>query len=196
VRLAGTHSLTVPPQVGVVCFTLDRMRTWTILFTTGMMLLADAAAGLKWTAPAGWKNEGSRPMRVATYTVGPASGDSESAECGVYFFGPGQGGTVEANLDRWKAQITGANGKPADAQIQKRTIHGLNVTVIDASGAYSGMGGPMAQPQAAKAGYRLLGAIVEGPGGNIFVKFAGPSKTIAANKLKFEAMLNSFEKEK
>jgi hypothetical protein len=169
---------------------------WAILFTTGIILLAESAAGLKWSAPAGWKNEGSRPMRAATYTVGPVSGDTEGAECGVYFFGPGQGGTVEANLDRWKAQITGANGKPADAQIQKRTIHGLNVTAIDSSGAYSGMGGPMAQPQAGKPGYRLLGAIVEGPGGNIFVKFAGPAKTIAANKPKFEAMLNSFEKEK
>jgi hypothetical protein len=172
------------------------MRIWAILLATGMMLLADAAAGLKWTAPAGWKYEGSRPMRAATYTAAPASGDTEGAECGVYFFGKGQGGTVEANLDRWKAQVTGANGKPADAQIQKRTIHGLNVTVIDTSGAYSGMGGPMAQPQAGKPGYRLLGAIVEGPGGNIFVKFAGPAKTIAANKPKFEAMLNSFEKEK
>jgi hypothetical protein len=172
------------------------MRTWAILFATGMLLLADSAAGLKWTAPAGWKSEASRPMRAATYTIGPATGDTEGAECGVYFFGPGQGGTVEANLDRWKAQITGANGKPADAQIQKRTIHGLNVTVIDSSGAYSGMGGPMAQSQATKPGYRLLGAIVEGPGGNIFVKFAGPAKTIAANKPKFEAMVNSFEKEK
>jgi hypothetical protein len=172
------------------------MRIWAIVLATGMLLLAESAAGLKWTAPAGWKNEGSRPMRAATYTVAPVSGDTEGAECGVYFFGAGQGGTVEANLDRWKAQITGANRKPADAQIQKRTIHGLNVTVIYSAGAYSGMGGPMAQSQAAKPGYRLLGAIVEGPGGNIFVKFAGPAKTMAANKPKFEAMLNSFEKEK
>jgi hypothetical protein len=172
------------------------MRIWAILLATGMMLLADAAAGLKWTAPAGWKNEGSRPMRAATYTAAPASGDTEGAECGVYFFGKGQGGTVEANLDRWKAQVTGADGKPADAQIQKRTIHGLNVTVLDTSGGYNGMSGPMAPPQGRKPGYRLLGAIVEGPGGNIFIKFAGPAKTIAANKQKFDAMLNSFEKEK
>ncbi len=164
-------------------------------------LLADSSAGLKWAAPTGWKIEGSRPMRAATYTVAAAAGDKESAECGVYFFGAGQGGSVEANLDRWKAQVLGANGKPADAQIQKRTIHGLSVTVIDTSGAYSGMGGalgqtPMAQTAAPKAGYRLLGAIVEGPGGNIFVKFAGPAKTIAANKQKFDEMVGSFEKEK
>jgi hypothetical protein len=44
-------------------------------------------------------------------------------------------------------------------------------------------------------GYRLLGAIVEGPGGNIFVKFAGPARTIAANKAKYDVLLASFTKE-
>jgi hypothetical protein len=47
---------------------------------------------------------------------------------------------------------------------------------------------------AAKSGYRLLGAIVEGPGGNIFFKFTGPAKTIAANQPKFELLLNSVSK--
>jgi hypothetical protein len=172
------------------------MKIFALLFCAGA-LLADSGAGLKWVAPSGWKNEGSRPMRAATYTVAAAAGDKEFAECGVYFFGAGQGGSVEANLDRWKAQVLGANGKPADAQIQKRTIHGLSVTVIDTSGAYGGMGGAMTQtPVTPKPGYRLLGAIVEGPGGNIFIKFAGPAKTIAANKQKFDAMVGSFGKDK
>jgi hypothetical protein len=173
----------------------DRMKIFALLFCAGA-LLADSGAGLKWVAPSGWKNEGSRPMRAATYTVAAAAGDKDSAECGVYFFGAGQGGSVQANLDRWKAQVLGANGKPAEAQIQKRIIHGLSVTLIDTSGAYSGMGGPVAQTTAPKAGYRLLGAIVEAPSGNIFIKFAGPAKTIAANKQKFDEMIGSFEKEK
>ncbi len=42
----------------------------------------------------------------------------------------------------------------------------------------------------------LLGAIVEGPGGNLFIKFTGPApKTIAANQKKFTSLLNSVEKE-
>jgi len=64
-------------------------------------------------------------------------------------------------------------GKPADAKIAKRTIHGLAVTTIDASGDYSGMGGPMASSKSLQNNYRLLGAIVEGPGGNVFIKFTG-----------------------
>jgi hypothetical protein len=70
------------------------------------------------------------------------------------------------------------------------------MTTIDAPGAYSGMGGPMMASPKTVPGYRLLGAIVEGPGGNVFVKFAGPAKTVAANRQKFDALLASFEREK
>jgi hypothetical protein len=130
-------------------------------------------------------------MRAATYSVPAASGDHDAAECALYFFGTGQGGSVEANIARWKGQF--AQG--ASAQPRKRTIHGLAVTTIDIGGDYSGMGGPMATQQTVKIGYRLLGAIVEGPQGNIFVKFAGPAKTVVANQQKFEQLLASFAKE-
>ncbi len=170
-----------------------RIAIATLLLT--LPLLAESAAGLKWTAPAGWKNEGSRPMRAATYDIAPAPGDKEAPECAVYFFGPGQGGSVEANIERWKTQMVASDGKPATANVVKRTIHGLNVTTIDSSGEYAGMGGPMAKSKAEKSGYRLLGAIIEGPGGNLFIKFTGPLKSIAANQQKFAQLLDSFQKE-
>ncbi len=44
------------------------------------------------------------------------------------------------------------------------------------------MGGPLAQSKSSAPGYRLLGAILVNPGGNIFLKFTGPAKTIAANQ--------------
>jgi hypothetical protein len=148
---------------------------------------ADTGAGVRWAMPAAWKADGERPMRLATYTVAPG------AECGVYFFGSGQGGSVEANLDRWIGQFLQADGKPSKdaAQVAKRNIHGLMVTTVDVSGAYTGMGGPTAQPGPALSGYRLLGAIVEGPQGSIFFKFVGPAKTVAANKAAFDKMLES-----
>lgn len=156
----------------------------------------DSVAGLKWMPPTGWKTEGARPMRAATYTIPPAAGDTASAECVVYFFGAGQGGSVQANLDRWKGQILAPGGKPSNAKIARRTIHGLSVTTIDASGDYTGMGGPMAPSKSVQNNYRLLGAIFEGPAGNVFIKFTGPAKTIAASAAKFEQLLNSFDKEK
>ena len=106
-------------------------------------LSAESAGGLHWTAPAGWTNEGARPMRAATYRIAPAAGDKDGGECGVYFFGAGQGGSVDANLERWKGQFKGPDGKVPPAKIAKRTINGLAVTTIDTSGEYSGMGGPM-----------------------------------------------------
>jgi hypothetical protein len=133
-------------------------------------------------------------MRVATYDIAAAPGDKDSAECGVYFFGQGQGGSIDANVDRWKGQFHAPGGKPAEAKTAKRTIHGLAVTTIDVSGEYSGMGGPMSGGAVTKPGYRMLGAIVEGPGGNVFFKFTGPAKTIAANQPKFEQLLSSVTK--
>jgi hypothetical protein len=156
-------------------------------------LLAESAAGLHWTAPAGWKAGPPQMMRAATYAVTAVPGDTANGECVVYFFGAGQGGGVEANIERWKGQFTNG-GKPAAAVVSKRTAHGIAMTTIDVSGEYSGLGGPMAASKPVP-GYRLLGAIVGGPGGNIFVKFTGPSKTVTANKAKYDALLASFAKD-
>lgn len=166
-----------------------------ILASIGFTLLAETVGGLRWTPPAGWRSEGTAPMRAATYKLSPAPGDPEGAECVVYYFGVGQGGSVQANIERWNGQFAGADGKPAAARIAKRTVHGLPVTTIDMTGAYSGMGGPMAAARTLKADYRLLGAIIENPGGNVFLKFTGPAKTIAANERKFNQLLESFQKQ-
>jgi len=164
-----------------------------VVVLAAIAVSGETAAGVQWTAPAGWKPLGAQPMRAATYSVPPAAGDTMAAECGVYFFGAGQGGSVEANLERWKGQFADASGKAAPAKVDKQTIHGLAVTTIDTSGMYSGMGGPFAAGKPVP-GYRLMGAIVEAPGGNIFLKFTGPAKTIAANQQKFRELLGSFQR--
>ena len=171
------------------------MRMFLVLLSLGLSaisLLAESAAGVKWTAPPGWTTQAPRPMRAATYSIGPASGDKAAAECAVYFFGAGQGGSVDANVERWKGQFSGG----APAAVATRKVRGLAMTTLDVSGNYSGMGGPTATAPSSVPGYRLLGAIVEGPGGNVFIKFTGPAKTIAANQQKFEQLLASFQPDK
>ena len=153
---------------------------------------AESAAGVTWTAPAGWTAQAPRPMRAATYVIAPEFGEKTAAECGVYFFGAGQGGSVADNLARWKGQFTDRGGKPAAANVTTRTVHGLAMTTIDVSGEYSGLGGPFSDGASKVAGYRLLGAIVSAPGGNIFVKCTGPLKTMSVNQPKFEQLLSSF----
>ena len=156
------------------------------------LLLAESAAGLSWTTPAGWISKGAAPMRAANYVVG-------DAECVVYFFGSGQGGRVEANLARWKGQFT-LNGQPAPARTSTRKVNGLSVTEMDVTGVYAVPGGAMSggnamSAQSSKAGTRMLTAIIEGPGGNLFVKFTGPEKTVTGNLAKFESLVGSFHKD-
>lgn len=170
------------------------MRSCILLLICSAALLAESVAGLKWTPPAGWKSSGTTSMRAATYPVTPAAGDREGAECVVYFFGAGQGGSVQANIDRWEGQFKASGGKPPQAKVNKINVHGLPVTTIDVSGQYSGMAGPTATAPVLVNDYRLLGAIIEGPGGNVFIKFTGPAKTMAANQPRFQQLLDSFGK--
>jgi len=164
------------------------MRRAILLLLCGFRVLqAESAAGLSWTAPAGWVSKGAATMRAATYTAG-------DSECVVYFFGPGQGGSIEANLTRWKGQFT-RNGQAAPASISKKVVRGINITEMEVAGVYSGTGGPAMAPQTPKPGSRMMAAIIEGPGGNLFVKFTGPENTIRANAAGFEALLASFRKE-
>jgi hypothetical protein len=157
--------------------------------------LAESGGGLRWKTPDGWKTGNTEAARVAVYIVAPAGSDKSAAECGVYFFGAGQGGTVEANIDRWRGQVQGPGGDTAPAAIGRRRVNGLAITTIDSSGVYWAMGGPSVSTVPPSPGYRLLGAVVAGPRGNLFVKFVGPASTIAANQKQFEQLLASFEKE-
>ena len=131
-------------------------------------------------------------MRAATYRVPAASGDAEDGECAVFFFGPGQGGGVEANIDRWINQFEQPDGKPSAERATRKseTVGGIPVSSIDLSGTYKG-GGPGMGTSAPKTGYRLLGAIATGPQAGIFFKLTGPSKTVAAAEKEFRAMITS-----
>ncbi len=153
------------------------------LVIAGLPGFAESAGGVQWTTPEGWVDQGSRPMRAATYEV-------KDAECAVYYFGPGQGGGVDANVERWLGQFE-AEGSP---KIEKRTIHGLAVTTVDVHGTYLGAGGPMATGKIRKPDYRMLAAVVEAAKGNVFFKFTGPEETIDEEQERFHAMLESLNR--
>jgi hypothetical protein len=155
---------------------------------------AEQAGGLTWSAPAEWKSQGERPMRAATYSIPAARGDSQPAELAVFYFGESSGGGVEANVKRWIDQFQKADGSSAskDAKVKKETIAGLPATVVDVQGTY--VGGSMMGSSEPKPGYRLLGAIVEGPGGNVFFKLTGPEKTVAGAQKSFRRLLEGLKK--
>jgi hypothetical protein len=156
---------------------------------------AEEVAGLSWTAPTEWTAQGERPMRVATYNIPAVKGDTEPAELAVFYFGSGQGGSVDANVKRWVGQFQRPDGSPAekDAKTKQEKLAGLPVTMVDVKGTYNG-GGPMMGPSTPKPGFRLLAAIVEGPQGAVFFKLTGPEKTVASAEKPFRKMLGEIKK--
>jgi len=147
-------------------------------------------AGVKWTVPKRWTLQPERPMRVATYTVPAAEGDAEPAECVASFFGSGQGGPVEMNIDRWKGQFE----NPVEVSKNSAEVKGVAVTTVELTGTYLAPGGPMMQSTGKKENSRLLGAVITAPEGTVFFKMTGPSKTVEAGRKEFHAMVNSLSK--
>ena len=60
--------------------------------TAGLSASIGTGGGLQWNMPAGWENGPEKSMRLATYIVKAAEGDSDSAECAVFYFGASSGG--------------------------------------------------------------------------------------------------------
>jgi len=159
------------------------------------LAFAESGGGLSWKAPSSWVVGPARPMRAATYTIPAAKGDAEAAELGVFYFGKGQGGSVEDNVKRWAGQFEG--GKPATTKLQK--VGALEVTRVTTGGTYvTSSGGPMmgAGPQIKKPDWELLGAIVEGPEGPLFFKLTGPKKTVDATRAAFDGVIKSLTPDK
>jgi hypothetical protein len=149
---------------------------------------------IKAKVPAEWiEQTPSSAMRKAQYALPKAEGDSEDGELTVFYFGLGQGGSVEANIDRWIGQISQPDNSSSKdkAKIVKKEVLGLPVTQVDVSGTYSA---GMMSPGPPRPGYRLMGAVVETPEGPWFFKLVGPQKTIAKWAPSFDFFVGSFRK--
>lgn len=152
--------------------------------------VSDAAptgdGGLLFDLPAAWR--GSQPtssMRIAQAAIPGPGGDGELA---VFWFGEGQGGDVESNIQRWIGQMTVAPG--TTPRRDRFDANGLAVTWVEVDGTLSAsaMGNASGSEQ---GGWRLYGAVVEGPGGPWFFKATGPEATLAGQRDAFLGMLRS-----
>jgi hypothetical protein len=144
---------------------------------------ADAAPaegpGVVWTAPRSWVTGAPRPMRLATYAIG-------DAECAVFYFGPNQGGAVDDNIDRWSGQFQGS----PNPKREERTVRGMKLTRVEIDGTFLAPGADM-KSQGSMPGWRMLGAIVQGPQGPVFFKLTGPVGTVRGAAKDFDALLAS-----
>src|SRR5580765_2442596 len=147
-------------------------------------------------APDGWVTEKpSSSMRGGQYKPRKAEGDKDDASLVRYYFGASQGGTSQANIDRWIGQIQQPDGSASKdkAKTESMTINGLKVSTVDVAGTYTAETAPGSQTFHNDANYRLRAAVIETPKGNYFVKLAGPAKTVARWDKEYNDYLKSFE---
>ncbi|UJR81281.1 hypothetical protein [Sandaracinus amylolyticus] len=150
----------------------------------------DAAGGLAWRAEEPLiSRRPSSPMRAAEYAVR----DHEGAELTVFHFGRDQGGGVDENVARWVDQFEQPDGRPSRevAVIERAEVNGIRVTRVQVAGAFAGMRGMGGGGGAAQPGYRLLGAIAEGPDGMVFFKLTGPEAAVQDASGAFESLIAS-----
>jgi hypothetical protein len=97
------------------------------------------------------------------------------------------GGTIEANVNRWKEQFT---GRVENADTKQLDCNGVKVTFVDLSGDYSDQRGPYS-PETKRPGYRMIAAIIPVDDQLHFVKAVGPQKTMEAQAENLKTFIHS-----
>ena len=138
--------------------------------------------------PAAWTwVKPSMQFRTLQYQVcNPGPGKvAPCADLIVSVFKMGDGGSVEANIGRWKNQFQNADGTPAQPTRSQRVAAGASVTRVDLKGAWKGMGMGEAQNNSEQ-----LAAAIELPQETIYIRMVGPESTVEAARKNFEAMVD------
>lgn len=164
-----------------------KLRFFFLLIATSATLLAAdplefQVGAFNFSRPDTWKwITPSSTMRKAQLEV-PGT-NQEKAEVTFFHFGPGQGGGVKANVDRWFGQFQGG---PTS---QKEVTEGrTRIYYVQAAGTFqSGMpGGPTTPLE----NYALMGAILaDEKSGDVFVKMTGPKAVVESASVLFPQMI-------
>ncbi len=170
---------------------MKRLAIFFCSLAAAVTLLADDAAtfavsAFTFTRPAEWKQaQPKSPMRKAQLEV-PAKDGGKSAEVVFFFFGEGQGGDVQANVQRWLGQFTSAEGAQ---KVEPQDFGGVKVTLVSTEGTMKAS--PISGVTEEQAGFALLGAILEHADGPVFAKMTGPVALVKASRESFIEMVKS-----
>ena len=144
--------------------------------------------------PGAWRAQApSNSYRLAQFAVpGPSGG----ADCVFFYFGPGQGGSVDANIERWQSQFHSADGGPVLPVVERITLGKMPVTWVELAGNYArsiGMG-PADAASAASADQIMRVAIIETPQGNLIIQLYGPRLAVEPQRAAFDAMVGALSR--
>ncbi|MBE2284026.1 MAG: hypothetical protein IAE77_11265 [Prosthecobacter sp.] len=143
-------------------------------------------AGLSFKFDSPWAAVESSGMFRAGTLQAKVEGVDKPLEAVFYHFpGPGGGGGVEANVQRWLGQFQGT----PESKREELDAGGKKITLVTASGTYND--GPPMGAKTPRENYTLLAAIVPTEDSNVFVKLAGPKDVIAKIMDGFKKMVTS-----
>lgn len=150
-----------------------------------------SAGGLTWEAPAPLvRRTPKSSMRIAEYGLA----DSPEAELTVFYFGADQGGSVDANMQRWIGQFAQSDGSETKAKRSEKKVKNVDVSLVEAKGVFSGgMAMPGAPAPSTIPDAMLLGAIAKGPEGAVFFKFVGPREKLEKARTAFDGLVKSLK---
>lgn len=135
--------------------------------------------GLSFIIPEGWQET---PLSAAQQGFVTAKFTMPDAGSDVGLTLSRSGGGVEANLDRWRGQVTGN----APEVVETISMAGHDATLIDLRGTLAGGFGREAIPDG-----RMLGIIVPLPDQGYFLKLTGPADQVDAVEEGFRSFAKS-----
>lgn len=150
--------------------------------------------GLNLKVPTTWKTAKGSSMRMATYSLPKAEGDSKDAELAIFNFAGGGGG-IPANLARWQKEFS---SKGKTSKVVKGTAGDNEYVLADIGGTH--IGSSFRRKNEPDENFRMLGVILianvkaKGEDGTettgkkvFFLKLIGPDKTIKSHAESYRA---------
>jgi hypothetical protein len=151
--------------------------------------------------------QGARPLereslschqfRIKQFRLPAVGDDKENAQLMIFSFGPRGGGSVDANIKRWKSMFLPPEGKTIDevAKVEKLKIDGVHYTYFDARGTYLARTRPNdpASDTTPYPNYRMLAGVLEAKDKPYYIRLVGPADTVAHYKPGFDQWLKAFK---
>ncbi len=142
------------------------------------------AGGLRFAVTEGWSaKKQARPMSAGGLTY-KTDAVEKALDADFYHFGKGQGGSVAANIARWKGQFEGTPKEIEHSKLAGDKIEFLHLEGTFLSGSPFGKKTPMKD-------HTMLAAIIENAEGAVFVKMTGPKDDVAQAIVAFKALVES-----
>jgi len=135
--------------------------------------------------PSPWKkSEEPRPMSQGTIEL-PGKDGAAGLSASFYHFGPGQGGDLDGNIQRWQGMF---QASPEPKTVKEEMEFGKEkATLVSITGTYTGSRfTPEPEP---RVGYTLLAAVLPSADGDVYVRLVGPEAGVAAAKEDFKKLL-------